>query len=280
MNTRLSVFLTFMAVLFVAATPAQARNAELLLSPTRVVLEGGKRYVTVIVRNNGDGVGRYKIDLVDTIMHENGGISMREDGSKDEFSAIDLLSISPRSMTLKPDESQNVRILVKMKDDLPDGEYRSHLRVKMTENDLDLATGKPAAQEGASVVLKPLMTTVIPVIIRKGKTDFKVSIDDAKLVMGGGEGKEIPEVKTVFGFSGNRSVIGDIKVTQVLPDGKDTELAFFRGIAIYRGVARREQAVALKIPEGVDLRKGELRINFLSQEKEGSQVLAEKIITP
>ncbi len=251
----------------------------MLLSPTRVVLEGANRFATVTVRNNGDGVGRYKIELVDTVMAENGGIRIREEGSRDEFSAMDMLSLSPRSMTLKPDESQTVRILVKMKGDLPDGEYRSHLQVRMTENDLDLATNKPAT-DGASVVLKPKMTTVIPVIIRNGATSYKVSVDEAQLVTGGGDGKPVPQVKLALSFSGNRSVLGDVKVTHVAAEGKETQLAFFRGIAIYRGLAKREQTVDLTVPEGVNVHKGRLRVAFMSQEAEGSQVLSEKEITP
>lgn len=258
---------------------SMARNAELLLSPTRLVLEEGNRFATVTVRNSGDGVGRYKIDLVDTVMNENGGIKIREDGSKDEFSAMDMLSLSPRSITLKPDESQTVRILVKPKSDLADGEYRSHLQVKMTESDLDLGTNKPS-NEGTSITLKPKMTTVIPVIIRKGKTDYKVAIEEAKLGVSGGDGKQIPEVRLAFSYSGNRSVLGDIKVTHTAPDGKATQLVFFRGIAIYRGVTKRTQNVALDVPQGLDIQKGKLHVAFMSQENEGSQTLSEKDVTP
>jgi hypothetical protein len=256
-----------------------ARNAELLLSPTRIVLDNGAKYATVTIRNNGDGVGRYKIELVDTIMNENGGIKIREDGSKGDFSAQDIISLSPHSMTLKPDENQVVRILVKNMNELPDGEYKSHLQVRMTENDLDLKTGQPAA-DGTTITLKPKMTTVIPVIVRKGQTEFKVMLDEAKLIMGGGEGKPSPEISASFSLSGNRSVLGDIKVTHIAADGKETQLVFFRGIAIYRGVTKRTQTVALTVPSGVNIHSGKLDVAFMSQENEGSQVLTSKTIVP
>lgn len=270
--------LVFVALLFVP-NYAGARNADILLTPTRIILEGGNRFATVNIRNNGDGVGRYNIGLVDTLMNEDGGIKVRDDGSRDQFSALDMLSISPRNLTLKPDEDQTVRILVKAKNDLPDGEYRSHLQVKITETDLDLATGKPA-NDGASVSLKPLLRTVIPVIIRKGSTNYDVKIEDAQLVIGGGEGKQVPEVKVMFSFSGNRSVLGDLKVTHISPEGKETQLVFFRGIAIYRGVERRAQIVSLNVPDGVNIRQGMLRVAYMSQENEGSHVLATKDLKP
>ncbi|MDD5586226.1 MAG: hypothetical protein PHY92_04625 [Alphaproteobacteria bacterium] len=279
MNLSRLVLPAVMAGILFFSNPVWARNAQILMAPTRVVLESGTRYTTVTVRNSGDGVGRYKVDLVDATMNENGGIKVNPDGVKDEFSAHDMISFSPRSMTINPDENQDLRILVKMPRDLPDGEYRTHLQVKVTEGNLDPATGKRST-EGASIVMQPRMAAVIPLIIRKGQTSFNVKIDDAKLQMGGGDGKQIPEVHVSMSYSGNRSVLGDFKVTHVAPDGKETQLAFDRGIAIYRGLTKRSQTVPLTVPDGVNIRAGKLRVAFLSQEKEGSHVLSEKDVTP
>jgi len=273
------LFLSLLALVMWGGAPAMARNADLLLSPTRIVLENGSKYATVTLRNNGDGVGRYKIELVDATMDERGGIKLLPEGTQDAFSAQDLISLSPRNMTLKPDESLPLRILVKNMADKPDGEYKSHLQVRMTENDLDLATGRPAT-DGASVVIKPKMVTVIPVIIRKGQTEYKVSLDEAKLTMGAGEGKQKPEVQATLSMTGNRSILGDFKVVHVAPDGKETQLAFFRGVAIYRGVAKRTQSVPLDVPEGINVHSGRLQVAFMSQENEGGKVLTSKDVTP
>ena len=96
----------------------------------------------------------------------------RNQESIEENSALDMISIAPHSITLKPDEYQTVRILVKNGSDVADGEYRSHLQIKMTENDLDLETNKPAI-DATSIVPKAKITTVIPVIIRKGQRPFE-----------------------------------------------------------------------------------------------------------
>ncbi len=278
MKKSLIAVLGVFAFLTMASAQALAGNAGLLLSPTRIVLENGAKYVTVTVRNTGDGTGRYKIELIDAVMDENGGIKVREDGSKDEFSAIGMLSLSPSNMTLKPDENQVVRLLVKNMSDAPDGEYRSHLQVRMTETDLDPDTSKPV--EGTGIAIKAKISTIIPVIIRKGQTAYNLAIDGAKFVTGGGDNKQSPEVKVAISFSGNRSILGDIKVTHIAADGKETQLAFLRGVAIYRGVSKRNQTVALTVPEGLNVRSGRLRVDFLTQENEGSHVLSEKEITP
>lgn len=273
----LSIFVIVSLLCF--SHPSWARNAGLLVSPTRIVFEGGQRFVTVTIRNNGDATGRYKIDLVDTIMNEDGGIKIREDGSKGEYSAKDMISLSPKGMTLTPDTSQNVRILVKGAATVPDGEYRSHLEVRMTDSDADAKIDGPK-EKGFGIALQTKMTTVIPVIVRKGETNFNVTLDDAKLLPAEGAGNAKPTMKVTFGFSGNRSVLADVKVIHAAPDGKETQLAFFRGVAIYREVTKRNQIVPLEVPAGLDIHKGKLLVSFVAQEDEGSKVLASKEVTP
>lgn len=276
------VQLALLGIILVIAPPqAMARNAGLLLAPTRVVLEKGERFVTVTVRNNGDATGRYKIEMVDATMDENGALKVLDNNTKPEFSARDMISLSPSNMTLNPDEFQVVRLLVKKKSDLPDGEYRAHLQVRMTESDLTPEGNRPQ-DNSFGIAVKVNAITVIPVIIRKGETSFNVTVDDAKLLMGGGNDKQAPEVKVSMSFSGNRSVVGNIKVTHIASDGKETQVGMLPGVAIYRGVVKRNQTVSLKIPEGsnVNIHSGRLRVDFLSQESEGSHVLSEKVVTP
>lgn len=279
MLSRLSVFIGVLSLLAILSPSAQAKNAELLLSPTRVVLDKGAKYATVTVRNNGDGTGRYKIDTLDSVMQENGVVKMMEGGEKSPHSILDYISLSPKSMTLKPDENQPLRILVKNMDALPDGEYRSHIRVKVDEPDLDSITAPtPTDGKGAVISMKTKMTMIIPVIIRKGETSYKVSLDDASVALAGGKGETKPSVLLKLSYEGNRSANLDVKVTHVAPDGKQSELAFFRGLTIYREVTKREHQVPLDVPQGLNLKNGTLHVVLMSQENEGKQVLASKDI--
>ncbi len=272
MNTRILVLVLALAAMASGFQAAQARNAGLLLSPTRLVLENGQRYATVTLRNNGDGVGRYVIEMVDASMAENGGIKILDPGVKEPNSALDIVSISPHSVTLKPDDYQTIRVLVKSMSDKPDGEYRSHLQVRMTQADINNDDIKADPQQTV-IVPRALLTTVIPVIVRKGQTHFALTIDDARLAMAPG-----PQLDLTMSFSGNCSVIGDVRVTHTAANGQVTQLAFFRGIAIYRDVAKRTQPVPLEIPRGVNIHQGTIDVAFLSQDAKGGKVLAEKVI--
>lgn len=252
---------------------AYARNAGLLLSPTRLVLGNGQRFATVTVRNNGDGIGRYVIEMVDATMAENGGIKILDQGVQQPNSALDLVSISPHSITLKPDDYQTIRILVKNRPETADGEYRSHLQVRMTQADITNDDIKPDPQQTV-IVPRALLTTVIPVIIRKGEMHFALTIDDAKLAMTAGQ----PQIDLTMSFSGNSSVIGDVKVSHTATNGAVTQLAFYRGVAIYRDVKKRTQPVPLEVPKGVNIHQGKIDVAFMSQDNPGAKVLAQRSI--
>jgi hypothetical protein len=276
-RSRLSLYILALGgVLF--STPVFAGSAQLTMAPTRVVLEGSDRYATITIKNSGDAIGRYRIELVDASMQPNGGVKVLEKGERDPFGALEILSISPRTMTLKPDDFQTVRLLVKDTAAIKDGEYRSHLRVRMTENDLNEKTDKPNG-DAAGIAIKPRLAMVIPIIVRRGKTHFKVDIADEKLLPPALENGP-PQMQVTFGFTGNRSVIGDVRITHTDAAGGQNVLKFFPGVAIYRGTPSRDVIIPLDVPSGVDVHSGKIGITYLSQDKDNAQVLAEKSFTP
>jgi len=120
---------------------------------------------------------------------------------------------------------------------------------------------------------------VIPVIFRRGDTNYQVTIDDTKLAAGVGDNPQ-PQLQMTFGFSGNRSVIGDVKVTHVGEDGAERTLKFFPGVAIYRGTPKRDLTVPLEVPPGVDIHKGKIVVSYLTQDKDGAKAMAQRELTP
>jgi hypothetical protein len=274
MDKRVLFFASVVAMVVGVCQPVQARNAGLLLSPTRLVIENGQRFATVTLRNNGDGVGRYVIEMVDAAMSETGAIKILDLGVHQPNSALDIVSLSPHGVTLKPDDYQTIRILLKNTSDLADGEYRSHLQVRMTQADIENADVKPDPQQTV-VAPRALLTTVIPIIFHKGTTHFELAIEGAKLTQGP---EHQPQLNLNIAFSGNCSVIGDVKVSHTAPNGMVSDIGLFRGVAIYRDVSKRSQIVPLQVPKGVNLRQGTISVAFLSQDKSGAKVLAQKTI--
>jgi len=256
---------------------ALANRAETLLIPTRVVMEKNDRFTTVIIRNVGNATGNLSVDLIDMTMGETGGVVQLEEGKSDPYSAIPILRVSPRSVTLRPGESQNVRIMLRKPEGLADGEYRSHLKVKVEEDDVESTVNRTAEEmKAASISVKAKLALTIPIIVRNGETTIAIKIDSLKISRDAA-GK--PAVEMTLLREGNRSVMGDFTFTYTGPDGKSQPLKAFPGIPVYRSTERRKVSIPLdELPAGIDLNKGKLDVVYAAQQKEGGMKLAEAAV--
>ncbi len=271
--------LIVMGVGTMASLPnAFAESAGLMLFPTRFVLDASERNVAVDIVNKGDARGAYRIELIDMKMPENAAIRQLEEGETDPYSLRKFARISPRRAVLKPDDVQKVRILIRRPRDLADGEYRSHLKVTLTEDNLDRAEHEDAT-DNISIQIKSRLAFTIPIIVRQGETFYRVSIEEAKVYYAKTDSaKEAPMLDILFGHRGNRSSMGDIKVTHVDPKGIRTIVNFHPGVAIYRTANRRRIRVPLSLPDGVSLDQGQLRITYVEREDEGGNLIAERVL--
>jgi len=234
-------------------------------------MDKGDRFATVSIKNTGDASGQYTIETVDMMMEETGNIREANPDEPVEFSAKEMVRVSPRSMTLAPGEFQNIRVLVRKPAGLADGEYRTHIKVRMLNDNVEASEADAATQKGIQV--KTNLVLVIPAIIRHGETSYTVKLTGAKLV-------NDPLTKSVsvqlyINRDGNRSSMGDLRVSQA-SDGKEIEIGTLAGVPVYRPNARRMVSVPLNAPPA----SGKIKISYSKQEKEGGGVLAETSVEP
>src|SRR5579872_7385837 len=153
----------FIACCLCLSRVAYAKSADIMLVPTRVYFENNDRSQLVVVKNTGDASGDYTIDLVDMKMTEQGAVVSYDPGETPQYSAIPYLHIAPRSMTLKPGEYQNVRLLLRKPENLAPGEYRAHLRVTLVHDN----ASAPVAPVGSPLItVKANIALSVPVIVR------------------------------------------------------------------------------------------------------------------
>lgn len=273
--------LFLLAAIFMAHPPLVfAKQANLMLYPTRFVLNERERNVTVDIINKGDARGSYRVELIDMKMPEDAAIRQLEKGETDPYSLVKFTRVSPRRVVLKPDEVQKVRILVRRPKDLPDGEYRSHLKVTLTETDLDNVENQ-TKDKNFSIQIKPRLAFTIPIIFRQGNTYNNVAIDEAKIFYNEKDTeKKSPMLNVLFSHEGTRSSMGDINVTHIDDKGTRTVVNYHPGIAIYRTTKKRRIRVPLSVPENINISKGKLQITYkVRAEQDGSDLLiAEKIL--
>lgn len=268
----------FVCSLASGVSAQEASNAELLLTPTRVILKDKDRFATVNVKNSGGATGQYTVELQDMVMEKNGAVRPLAEGETQEGSAQNLLRISPRSMTLKPGEIQNVRILLRNPRTLPDGEYRSHLKVRIANDNVEstLKAADADAEQGG-IAVRANLALVIPIIIRTGDLHFEAGIKNPKLTTDEAGNAQLNLTLT---HTGNRSSMGDIEVTYAPPSGKILTLAKHAGVPVYFPNASRKLTVPLKIPKGITLKGGKIDITYTAQKDEQGKELARASLNP
>src|SRR3546814_3103527 len=112
-----------------AAVPPVHAAGDLLVAPTRVILDGS-RGTEVVLSNIGSAPATYRISLEIKRMTAVGGLDeiAEENVTPAERAALDMIVFSPRRVTLPPNQPQVVRVGVRVPAGLPAGEYRAQDR--------------------------------------------------------------------------------------------------------------------------------------------------------
>lgn len=256
------------AVLGAAAVPAQAAG-DLLVAPTRVILDGS-RGTEVVLNNIGAEPATYRISLEIKRMTAAGGLDeIAEDkASAAERTALDMIAFSPRRVTLPPNQPQVIRVGVRVPEGTPPGEYRAHMLFRAVPDATAAApdAAKPAGA-GVSIALTPIYGITIPVIVRVGDLGAEAVIGEAWV----GETPDGPAFNFDLARTGNRSVYGDIEVTR---PGTPEPLLVARGIAVYPEVDKRQ--VSLRVPPELAAKlKGPVRIRYTEDREIGGGTIDE-----
>lgn len=260
-------------------SPAVALG-DLVVAPTRVVLEGRARSAEVALIHRGARPATYRLSFTQLRMREDGGMEEVAEPLADERFADQLLRFSPRQVTLEPGVTQTVRVQLRLPAELAAGEYRSHLVFRHLP-DVDTAGETPAkaAPVGMAVELIPIYGVSIPVIIRHGDVGpATVTIRDLKLaqsVPGADALGGRPKLELTLERQGPRSVFGDLEV-QAKVGGSWQQVGRINRLAVYTPNVRRRVIVELAAES---LRAELLRVVYRDAEKAEGVVLAEASMT-
>jgi len=234
---------------------AKAGVGDLLVAPTRVVLESS-RGTEVVLNNIGADTANYRISLELRRMKPNGDLEEvpLEQANDHEKKTLEIISYAPRRVTLPPNQPQAIRVGIRNADDLPDGEYRAHMVFRAIPDATPVISTNN--EKALSIKLIPIYGVVIPIIIRHGNLQVSAQITEAHL-----------EAKAAAGLlditmlrSGTRSVYGNIRV---LHSGVAKPLFEAKGIAVYAEIGQRvvglplnaEQTTALRGPVTIEYRE-------------------------
>ena len=261
---RLAARAALLAPLLLCAPSAPAGIGDLLVAPTRIVLNGG-RGTEIILNNIGDDVATYRISVELRRMTPDGVLHDVTEPNAAEQLAQSMISYAPRRVTLAPREPQTIRISARAPKDIPDGEYRVHLLFRAVPPPTPVAPTKEV--KGVAFQLTPIYGVTIPVIARFGNLTAQAGIADVKLTRQDGK----PAVSVQLTRNGDRSTFGEVRV---LKAGIKDPIAVQRGIAIYTDVGERSLTIPVE-EKSASAATGKVTVQYVEPGDNGMLTLAE-----
>ena len=265
-----SVKLIFLCLLCLGSAPSTAvAGANLLVTPTRVVFDESMRTAQVTLMNNGTETGDFRISIINQNMTEDGKFEAVKEGEEGLY-ADSMIRYSPRQITLPPNQSQVIRLMLRKPKDLAEGEYRSHILFqsipKASKSSIESTMN--SGSEGITVEIIPIVGISIPVIVRHGKLKSELKLENARFISAT-EANPKPSISVDMRRSGNQSVYGDFRVIFTPSNGDaPVVIAMANGVAVYTPNTLRQFAIPMNIPPGTSLKEGNARILFLESGKD------------
>ncbi|MCX6335483.1 MAG: molecular chaperone [Bacteroidia bacterium] len=253
------LILAGMLLLLIPAENAFAQG-NLLITPRRALFEGKTRSLDLNLANIGKDTAIYSISLIQERMKEDGSFESITEPDPGQRFADRYIRFFPRTVTLGPNESQSVKVQLIRSGELEPGEYRSHFYFRATPVNLPLGEDQKVNDTTTlTVKLTPVFGLTIPVIIRVGDSDAKVTITGLSLDFNAGTD---PVLKMAFNRTGNMSVYGNIVVDHISPQGVITHVGMANGVSVYTPNTIRRFQLALNKVSGIDLKSGKIRVTY------------------
>ncbi len=267
-----------LALVIMASADVQTAFSQgnLLITPRRVVFEGRTRSFDLNLANIGSDTARYAISFQQVRMKDDGTFEIITEPDPGQKFADPFVRIFPRSVILGPNEAQTVKLQLFQTGELQQGEYRSHLYFRATQDVKPLGEEEKVTDTTALTVrLIPVFGISIPVIIRIGESNAKVTLSDLSLSFP--ENKD-PVLSFTFNRTGNMSVYGDIAVDHVSPSGVSTRVGIANGVAVYTPNSLRRFQLTLRRADGVDYKTGKLIVTYSASSDTKPERFAEGVI--
>jgi P pilus assembly chaperone PapD len=251
-------------MVMMAAPSAQAGVGDLLVAPTRVVLNG-RRGTEVILNNIGEETATYRISAELRRMGPDGKLEDVPLANDLEKAAQEMVLFAPRKVTLPPSQPQAIRLSARAPEGLPDGEYRIHLMFRAVPPPIPQTA--PRKTDGISFALRPIYGVTIPVIVRLGNLEAKAALSNVRKVTDNGQ----PAVALDISRSGSRSTFGEIRV---LKAGVADPIAITRGVAVYTEIGQRSVIVPIDAAQLANA-TGQVTVQYIEPTDTGPVTIAE-----
>jgi P pilus assembly chaperone PapD len=247
--------------LCVCANLSLQAQGDLMVYPKRVVFEGSVKTSELNLANTGNDTARYNISIMQYRMNEDGSFTEIKVPDEGQNFADKFLRFYPRSVILGPKESQTIKVQLTKTNLLTPGEYRSHIYFRAIPNAKPLGDEEKKDTTSLSIRLIPIFGITIPVIIKVGDSDAKVTLSDLNFTI---QNDTIPLLQVKMNRTGNMSVYGELSATYHSTSGKTTVVGKASGIAVYTPIPARKFQLSLIRNSKIDYHSGSLHVEYTS----------------
>ena len=264
-------------VVFVTAfVHVQPAEADILITPTRVIFEDRDRFASVMLVNNGGKTRTYNLEWSFFKMMEDDGTYETTEAPPSDFDPSQHIVFSPRRITLAPGASQKIRLALRRPESIPPGDYHVHLKfyldpdapeeiIESHKNDLDDGDSRA----GAAIVIN--VSYSVPVFIIAGKPDVQATIGALSMKRNEQNGK-LHAVFPVERSGGAYSIMGHVYVYHQDGSGNETLVGEVSNGHIFPEVTRR----IFDVPLNREISGGSLRVVVKHFDNEENLVYAER----
>lgn len=248
------------------AVPAHAGVGDLLVAPTRIVLDG-RAGSEIILNNIGEEAATYRISVELRRMTADGRLEEVAVPSAADKIAQDMVIYSPRRVTLAPNQPQSIRIAARAPQGLADGEYRVHLLFRAIPAAKPVTAPSDEAPKGLSFAITPIYGVTIPVIVRLGQLQVQAGIANVQLDTRDGK----KAISLDLTRNGQRSTFGEVRV---LKAGVKDPIAIQRAVAVYTDIGSRKLVLPINQEYKGDVR-GPVTVQYVETFIDGNRTIAE-----
>lgn len=255
MKKLILIFVLFSVGIFPAFNGAQAR---IDIVPRKIIIENRERSGELTILNLTNQQSTFRMDLISFSQNENGIYTELESPLNPAFDPSTIVRFSPRQFTLPPGGRQKVRLSLRKPANLPDGEYRFHIKA--------LSIAQPDPNLPSGVYMHANIGVTIPVVVRHGNTETRATLSDVKLVAPAKTERNRPELHLTINREGTESTIGTLEVFWQANGQKERKIGNMGNTNVFTEINQRFVEIPLtEMPTGT----GKITVRYSKELDEG-----------
>jgi P pilus assembly chaperone PapD len=258
-KTTLLIIAGILWLLFFVLCLNAGAQERLSIMPTRIVFDNEQSSREITITNKSADTLRYAVSFVEMYMKDNGRLVAGNAYMAGVNPASQYMTVSPEKVELAPGQTKTLTITLSSTQ-LTEGESRSHILLKREQTAGIRPTDTPKSKNKN---LCGPMSVTLPVIVRKGAYDARLSLSNMTLVSNG----DAPVISVTLSRSGSMSAFGNVVVHYTDSAGNAVTAATIKGVAIYTPNTHRQFRVPLKKLPGQEYNLSRLNVEFIAGEK-------------